>query len=88
MAQMTFSVRSDEKIKRKFDILCADFGMNTTTAINIFMSSVVKAKKIPFTIEASDECVQNLNNEEFNNSLNENSDESSNLVQLGQVKLS
>ena len=31
---------------------------------------VVKAKKIPFTIEASDECVQNLNNEEFNNSLN------------------
>ncbi len=80
MAQMTFSVRSDEKIKRKFDILCADFGMNTTTAINIFMSSVVKTKKIPFTIEASDECVQNLNNEEFNNSLNENSDESSNLV--------
>ena len=80
MAQMTFSVRSDEKIKRKFDILCADFGMNTTTAINIFMSSVVKAKKIPFTIEASDECVQNLNNEEFNNSLNENSDESPNLV--------
>ena len=30
MAQATFSIRMDEKLKREFDILCSDFGMNAT----------------------------------------------------------
>ena len=33
MAQATFSVRMDEELKRQFDSLCADFGMNATTAL-------------------------------------------------------
>ena len=53
MAQATFSVRMDETLKRQFDALCADFGMNATTAFNVFARAVVRERKIPFAIEAS-----------------------------------
>lgn len=36
MAQATFSIRMDENLKHEFDLLCADFGMNATTAFNVF----------------------------------------------------
>jgi len=55
MAQATFSVRMDESLKRQFDALCADFGMNATTAFNIFARAVVRERKIPFEIQASNE---------------------------------
>lgn len=55
MAQATFSVRMDESLKRRFDALCADFGMNATTAFNIFARAVVREEKIPFEIKASGE---------------------------------
>ena len=64
MAQATFSIRMDEKLKRDFDLLCADFGMNATTAFNIFARAVVRERKIPFEIQASSavsEQVQGLN---------------------------
>jgi addiction module RelB/DinJ family antitoxin len=50
MAQVTFSVRMDETLKRQLDQLCLDFGMNTSTAINIFAKAVVREGKIPFEI--------------------------------------
>lgn len=55
MAQATFSVRMDEDLKRQFDALCADFGMNATTAFNVFARAVVRERKIPFEIQASKE---------------------------------
>lgn len=55
MAQATFSVRMDENLKRQFDALCAEFGMNATTAFNVFARAVVRERKIPFEIQASDE---------------------------------
>lgn len=55
MAQATFSVRMDEDLKRQFDILCADFGMNATTAFNVFARAVVRERRIPFEIQASSE---------------------------------
>ena len=50
MAQATFSVRMDEALKKQFDLLCKDFGMSTTTAINVFARAVVRNRKIPFEI--------------------------------------
>ena len=50
MAQATFSVRMDEKLKRQFDDLCSDFGMTESTAINVFTRAVVRERKIPFEI--------------------------------------
>lgn len=52
MAQATFSVRMDEDLKRQFDALCEEFGMNTTTAFNIFARAVVRERRIPFEIIA------------------------------------
>ena len=54
MAQATFSVRMDENLKQQFDALCADFGMSAATAVNIFVRAVVREKRIPFLIQASD----------------------------------
>jgi addiction module RelB/DinJ family antitoxin len=45
----------DESLKRQFDALCADFGMSATTAFNIFARAVVRERKIPFEIQASEE---------------------------------
>lgn len=53
MAQATFSIRMDEKLKRQFDSLCADFGMSASTAFNVFARAVVRERKIPFEIVAS-----------------------------------
>lgn len=55
MAQATFSVRMDETLKRQFDSLCADFGMNASTAINVFARAVVRERKIPFEIAATEQ---------------------------------
>ena len=50
MAQSTFSVRMDEDLKKQFESLCNTFGMNMTTAINVFARAVVRERKIPFEI--------------------------------------
>lgn len=52
MAQATFSVRMDEVLKKQFDKLCSDFGMNASTAINVFARAVVRERRIPFEIVA------------------------------------
>ena len=54
MAQLTFSVRMDEALKNQFDTLCHEFGMNTSTAINIFARTVVRERRIPFEISSPD----------------------------------
>lgn len=52
MAQATFSVRMNETLKKQFDILCSDFGMTASTAINVFARAVVRERKIPFEISS------------------------------------
>ena len=52
MSQATFSVRMDENLKKQFDTLCSEFGMNASTAINIFARAVVYQRRIPFEISA------------------------------------
>lgn len=52
MAQTSFSVRMDEKLKKQFDGLCQEFGMNASTAFNIFARAVVRQRRIPFEISS------------------------------------
>lgn len=52
MSQAIFSVRMDESLKKQFDSLCQEFGMNTSTAINIFARTVVRERRIPFEISS------------------------------------
>ncbi|MHC1747336.1 MAG: type II toxin-antitoxin system RelB/DinJ family antitoxin [Cellulosilyticaceae bacterium] len=55
MAQSTLSVRMDEKVKKQFDTFCNEVGMNTSVAINLFVKTVLREKRIPFEIALNDD---------------------------------
>ena len=55
MAQTTLSIRMDEDIKRRFDVFCADAGMNASVAVNMFARAVLRERRIPFRITATDD---------------------------------
>lgn len=46
------SIRVDSNLKQNFDILCDEFGLSTTSALVIFMKTVVREQRIPFEIKA------------------------------------
>ena len=52
MAQTTINVRMDEDLKKQFEVFCEETGLNISTAINMFVKTVVRENKIPFKIEA------------------------------------
>lgn len=54
MAQTTLSVRMDADVKSQLDALCADVGMSTSTAINMFAKAFIRERKLPFDVVASD----------------------------------
>lgn len=50
MAQSTITARVDEKDKASFDAFCSNVGLNTSTAINLFVKAVLRENRIPFEI--------------------------------------
>ena len=50
MAQTTVNVRIDEDLKKQFEIFCNETGLNISTAINMFVKTVVRENQIPFKI--------------------------------------
>lgn len=50
MGQSILSVRMDENLKREFDEFCAEVGLNSSVAVNLFVRTVVREKRIPFEI--------------------------------------
>lgn len=50
MAQTLINVRMDEDLKRDFDTVCNELGMNMTTAIMIFAKKVTRERRIPFDV--------------------------------------
>lgn len=52
MPQSTITVRVESDLKKKFDELCEDFGLSISSAINIFMKTVVRERRIPFEIQS------------------------------------
>jgi DNA-damage-inducible protein J len=53
----------DEDIKKRFDLFCADAGMNATVAVNLFARAVLREKKIPFEITGSDDPFYSVKNQ-------------------------
>lgn len=51
MAQSTITARVDEKDKARFDSFCSNVGLNTSTAINLFVKAVLRENRIPFEIK-------------------------------------
>lgn len=52
MAQTSINIRLDEDLKKEFNALCEDLGLNITTAINIFIKKSVNEWGIPFEVKA------------------------------------
>ena len=50
MAISTCSVRMESDVKNELDKICAQLGLNTSVAINIFARTVIREKRIPFEI--------------------------------------
>jgi len=50
MAQTTFSVRMDSEVKKELDDFCAQVGMNSTVAFNMFARAVLREKRLPFEV--------------------------------------
>ena len=51
MGQTNINIRMDEKLKKDFDKLCNEMGLNMTSAFNIFARTVVRQNGIPFPVE-------------------------------------
>lgn len=50
MAQATITARVDARDKVDFDAFCSNVGLNTSTAINLFVKAVLRENRIPFEI--------------------------------------
>lgn len=50
MAQATLTARVDARDKVDFDAFCSNVGINTSTAINMFVKAVLRENRIPFEI--------------------------------------
>lgn len=50
VAQTTLSVRMDEDVKKALEAFCADVGMNTSVAINMFAKAVIREHRLPFEV--------------------------------------
>lgn len=53
MAQATLTARVDARDKVDFDAFCSNVGINTSTAINMFVKAVLRENRIPFEITQS-----------------------------------
>ncbi|MGH4123196.1 MAG: type II toxin-antitoxin system RelB/DinJ family antitoxin [Clostridium sp.] len=61
----------NEELKKQAEILFSDFGMNMTTAFTIFVKVVVRERKIPFEIAASDSFYNESNMAHLKKSINQ-----------------
>ena len=52
MSQTTMSIRVDSDLKQRFDFLCDEFGLSNTSALMLFIKTVVRECRIPFEIKA------------------------------------
>ena len=50
MGAVNVTIRVDEETKREFDAFCENVGMNITTALNMYMKSVLRTRQLPFPI--------------------------------------
>lgn len=50
MALTTITARVDAGDKAAFDAFCSGVGLNTSTAINLFVKAVLRENRIPFEI--------------------------------------
>lgn len=50
MAQSTVNIRMDEDVKREFDRVCGELGINMSIAITILAKKMIREQRIPFDV--------------------------------------
>lgn len=50
----TFTFRVDDQLKKDVQKVCADLGMDASTAFKIFAKKLVREKRIPFNVSIDD----------------------------------
>lgn len=50
MAQSLVNIRMEDELKRDFDHVCNELGLNMSTAITIFAKKMVRENAIPFAV--------------------------------------
>ena len=50
MAQTLVNIRMDEELKKNFDAVCNELGLNMSTAITIFAKKMSREHRIPFEV--------------------------------------
>jgi addiction module RelB/DinJ family antitoxin len=50
MPTSTISVRFDPNVKKEFEVFCDNVGLNPSTAITLFVKTVLRERRIPFDI--------------------------------------
>lgn len=51
MANTLMQIRVDENLKKEADKLFADLGLDTTTAVRIFLKTCLRKKGLPFRVQ-------------------------------------
>ena len=50
MAQTNISIRMDDEMKRDFDRVCNELGINMTVGITILAKKMIREQRIPFEV--------------------------------------
>lgn len=50
MAQSNVNIRMDEDVKREFDRVCGELGINMSIAITILAKKMIREQRIPFEV--------------------------------------
>ena len=53
MASLNLNVRVDANDKKSFEQFCNSLGMNVSTAVNLFIKTVLREQKLPFEIRSN-----------------------------------
>lgn len=65
MEEKTMSIPIDNELKKEFEKVCNEIGLDVSTAINIFIKTTIKEHKIPFDYEDDkyDEAMMNVSSD-------------------------
>ncbi len=64
MANTLMQIRVDENLKKEADTLFADLGLDTTTAVRIFLKTCLRKKGLPFRVQKK-KSIKELEEEAF-----------------------
>ena len=68
MAQSNVNIRMDEDVKKAFDQVCNDLGINMSIAITILAKKMIREQRIPFEVSV-DPFYSKANEDRLRNSI-------------------